>query len=623
MFNQDASPTVTHCNFTNNWARDGGAIFNDRSSNPALTQCTFLDNRATRHGGGMYNENSMPILTDCIFGDNSLSNQANLGGGVYNRNASPIFTTCRFETNIANDGGGMYNESSSPTLTECTFDSNLVRFVGGRGGGMYCENASPTLTDCEFTGNRAVLLGAAMGGALFCDATSAPAIHGCRFENNQSHDRGGAIYCDSASPAITDTVFIENQAENDRGGGIYLSPGSSPVITDCTFQSNMAKQGGGICCDGASPSIVQSQILENEATLEGGGIFMFNYAAPTITGCTIDGNYTTAYATMAGGMYCSFSSPVVQDTVISNNTSKYGAGVVIREYSEAAFSNCTISNNEAGYDMGGVYCLEYSSARFSECAISGNTALAEHGDGYGGGVGISIESTATLKDCLLWQNHAAGPGGAVIVYGSGSSLNVINSIFWDNETNSFGGGIYNFFASAMVTNSTFWRNTAGSGGGGFYNLAADSFTLTNSILWANTADQVSGDPITAIYSDIEGGHPGAGNIDANPFFQDPANGDFHLSLHSPCIDTGSNLVLIMPEHDFEGDKRILDGDLVPGAIVDMGADEFVPTWGAGDIDEDGDVDGLDLAALAAGYGTLYDEDFLAGFAQNFGRLEPY
>ena len=35
-----------------------------------------------------------------------------------------------------------------------------------------------------------------------------------------------------------------------------------------------------------------------------------------------------------------------------------------------------------------------------------------------------------------------------------------------------------------------------------------------------------------------GGWTGSGNIDADPLFVDPVNGDFHLQAGSPCIDTG-------------------------------------------------------------------------------------
>jgi len=41
----------------------------------------------------------------------------------------------------------------------------------------------------------------------------------------------------------------------------------------------------------------------------------------------------------------------------------------------------------------------------------------------------------------------------------------------------------------------------------------------------------------------------------------------------------------------------------------------------GDFDFDGDVDGSDLAVLAGGYGTSYDEDDLFAFAEEFGRTD--
>lgn len=66
-----------------------------------------------------------------------------------------------------------------------------------------------------------------------------------------------------------------------------------------------------------------------------------------------------------------------------------------------------------------------------------------------------------------------------------------------------------------------------------------------------------------------------GNIHSNPQFQDPGNGDFHLRRTSPCIDTGANSAPRLPEDDFDGDPRIIDGDNDGTAMVDIGADEFI------------------------------------------------
>ena len=81
------------------------------------------------------------------------------------------------------------------------------------------------------------------------------------------------------------------------------------------------------------------------------------------------------------------------------------------------------------------------------------------------------------------------------------------------------------------------------------------------------------------YTNIKGGCEGEGNIDTDPLFvdvsdPDPANWDLHLRPDSPCIEAGTNDVEL-PETDYEGDTRIIDGDGSGTATVDMGADECV------------------------------------------------
>ena len=72
--------------------------------------------------------------------------------------------------------------------------------------------------------------------------------------------------------------------------------------------------------------------------------------------------------------------------------------------------------------------------------------------------------------------------------------------------------------------------------------------VRNTIIWNNIPHQIfidgPADPIVN-YCDIQGHWPGEGNIDLNPKFRDPGNGDFRLkssdcgySQDSPCIDAG-------------------------------------------------------------------------------------
>jgi len=106
--------------------------------------------------------------------------------------------------------------------------------------------------------------------------------------------------------------------------------------------------------------------------------------------------------------------------------------------------------------------------------------------------------------------------------------------------------------------------------------------VTNCILWGDNPDEifnVEGSTPSVTYSNIQGGYPGEGNIDLDPLFVNVTTGDFHLQQGSPCIDAGTNGAPELPDTDFEGDPRVVDGDNDGTATVDMGADEYIPPVG--------------------------------------------
>jgi len=82
-------------------------------------------------------------------------------------------------------------------------------------------------------------------------------------------------------------------------------------------------------------------------------------------------------------------------------------------------------------------------------------------------------------------------------------------------------------------------------------------------------------------------HPDSINnlYDIDPLLMDPAGGDFHLRYDSPGIDAGYALTFGflpqpypfgLPATDFEGDRRIVDGDGDGETAIDIGVDEFTP-----------------------------------------------
>ncbi len=164
----------------------------------------------------------------------------------------------------------------------------------------------------------------------------------------------------------------------------------------------------------------------------------------------------------------------------------------------------------------------------------------------------------------------------------GSSPTVTNCTFSGNTATEGGGMASRFDSSPTVTNCTFTGNTADFGGGGLHNDEGSSLTVSNSVLWGDSPDEIleDGTLLTVSYSNVQGSWPGIGNIGSNPMFVDPNNGDYRLSPNSPCIDTGDNAAV--PKgvlRDLDGNPRFVAdacaGD--SGSTVDMGAYEFQGT----------------------------------------------
>ena len=332
-----------------------------------------------------------------------------------------------------------------------------------------------------------------------------------------------------------------------------------------------------------------------------------------------------------GGIYCKSSSPTISNCIITGNSVErgwmgggYGGGIHC-ESSSATINNCTISNNTADDFGGGIHCDSYS-VIITNCTINDNTA------DFGGGIYCLAPSIA---DCTIRFNTADHCGGGIYC----SSSTITNCTVTRNKADR-GGGIY-CTASPTITNCTIAGNAASyiyGGGGGIY--CYYSFpTITNCIFWRDAAGEIyvgGGNTPTVTYCDVEGGYPGTGNIDDNPSFVDPENGDFRLQPGSPCIDTGTNTGA--PGEDMDGLLRPQDGDGDGTAVCDMGAYEVSEPESPceGDFTNDGDVDGSDLAVFAADFGRTdcagdcegdFDNDGdvdgsdLAVFAADFGRTD--
>ena len=181
--------------------------------------------------------------------------------------------------------------------------------------------------------------------------------------------------------------------------------------------------------------------------------------------------------------------------------------------------------------------------------------------GKGGGISLKMVGELLLKNIKVDNNHALKGGGVYIESeGSLSLLSTVvyieNSIISNNSADTNGGGIAlsGDLISSIMKNVTVVNNSASNGGGITSGSAGNYVIIANSIFWNNQPTNADG-MIFPYYSNID--IPiGINNTFIDPLFIDDDN-DFHLSIGSPCIDSGTELLIVD-----------LSGEMLPGLPPD-------------------------------------------------------
>ncbi|MDP8239314.1 MAG: choice-of-anchor D domain-containing protein [Candidatus Hatepunaea meridiana] len=174
-------------------------------------------------------------------------------------------------------------------------------------------------------------------------------------------------------------------------------------------------------------------------------------------------------------------------------------------------------------------------------------------DGGGGGTIVSIRGGVGAEARLIGltiTNGSANYGGGLYINNARPTLDHL--LITGNHAARWGGGIYcTSDALPSLTNITIANNTAEGGNGGIHVYGGASANMVNCISYGN---QPAGRPngMTVTYSDIQGGYAGNGNINQDPLFVDPGEGDFYITENSPCIDTGD------PNSDDDPDETRAD-----------------------------------------------------------------
>jgi len=333
-----------------------------------------------------------------------------------------------------------------------------------------------------------------------------------------------------------------------------------------------------------------------------------------VVGFTIE----NGYAENGGGIYCVNSDPTITNNRISGNSAvNYGGGVYCF-VSDVRITDNTISENLAGPRGGGIHCEGISNITISNNTISGNTAMELPNLGHGAGISCKDGPVVTISENDISGNYAYVAAGGI--WSNCNSAIVKNTITGNIAEKNNGGGIVCFYAFEII-NNTITRNSVadlGTGGGIFSSRVTP--IVTNTIVYENYAppgyqDELAG-TFVVTYSDIKGGWPGTGNIDADPVFVGPYNQDFYLRWHSPCINAGDPDPMYNDPDGTRNDMGAFYFNTAILGIVEVYPDDepiVIPPEG-GDITYDGGIWNLARGPLTV---DIYAYVFVPGWSERY------
>ena len=360
---------------------------------------------------------------------------------------------------------------------------------------------------------------------------------------------------------MTGSVVEGNQAEG-RGGGLYFTQfvSGGPTISDSAINNNVAAdRGGGVYT--SNLTLQRSVVADNHttgATARGGGVFASNIV--TVADSLVSGNYTLGESARGGGIYATTGNTASQGIVRSTISNNYTVGM--------------------SADGGGLYFT----GRFDivDSTLSGNQTFGELAHGGGGNTREVFATRSTIARNSVVGDAASGGGlfarGSVALDSSIVALNEDALSPSDMTT-----------TSQVLAYYSFVGDTTGINAGGI-----------NPVL--GTGNLVNQDP-----------RLGPLAYNGGKVFVDGSRVPTHaLLVDSPAIDTGNPTAMAgisgVPVYDERGTPfgRIVNGDGLGTARLDMGAYERQPNPLAGDYNFDGAVNAGDYTVWRDTLGATND-----------------
>lgn len=348
--------------------------------------------------------------------------------------------------------------------------------------------------DCGFAQNEATGDGVGDGGAVWAHSLASVRVNDSTFEGNHSwHGGAGGVHAAKVTALVAEgSVWSENSSLAGPGGGLWVSE-ADVRIAGCRFERNSARAAGGLAQVGGALELLDSEFVDNVASLDAGGAALSSVALDA-SGVTFSGNT----AAMGGAMTLHGNGSIARSQFLGNTAESLGGGLlwtgIPPQWDRAlAVTDTDFTSNRlegSAPNWAGVHEWLYGAG------------LACHLDEPPGDKGVLELTRGRFEDN---RQSAGSPGGRLL--GGGLSLyfgcdaDVDGTEFADNAADS-GGGIFVDSTSLTASNLRMEGNDAVSRGGGIafdrrttqspydwntFNLADPSLLLSDSLFELNEA----------------------------------------------------------------------------------------------------------------------------------------
>ncbi len=387
-----------------------------------------------------------------------------------------------------------------------------------------------------------------------------------------------------------DNCIFENNTLEYVNSLITCYEQGSLKLNNCIFRNNIVEQGSIVKSSGfANIEVLGCELTENISLYDYSIISCMGDCNTVIANTQVDENWNYGGSKIRG-IYCSGSANVkiIGCDITNNSSDYYASGIVCEDTANVIISGCNISNNSSMKDNYGI-CVRNgytTKIKIENCIISDNSFSAQ---GYNEGCGIfAEEGILEVVNCLISGHPECG----ILIGSKVEKAMIKNCTIIDNidACDSFGIRSYN-------------KHTI----------------FENCILKDNGNNQLYGKYIVVSYSDISDNTdhiwPGFGNLNADPLFADPNNGDYHLlsqagrwdpdsqqwvrdDVSSPCIDGGDPT-------DWVGDEPAGSGGRINmgyfGGTAQASKTDFCNGSLPGDINRDCVVNFVDFALMTSNW----------------------